>query len=121
MGCLPVHCHLHTVLSRKIPSQAELVPVTVTTYPITYTYAEWQLLTAYGLAFLFALLCTVLGSYAFFINGASYQNVFSSFLRATSGHEIHAMVDSSGDGADPLPKSLAKAKIQMGSRDSRGN
>jgi hypothetical protein len=67
------------------------------------------------LAFVFALLCAVIGSYAFFINHATYHNVFSSFVRATSVHEVHAMLSSESNGADPLPADLAKIKISMNS------
>jgi hypothetical protein len=67
----------------------------------------------YGLALFFALLCAVIGSYALFRNHASYHNAFSSFLRATSGHEVHAMLGSDSNGADPLPDDLARVKISM--------
>lgn len=100
----------------RIPkTQASLVPVTTTTYPITYTYSPMDLLLPYGLALGAALLCAAIGSYAFFVNNASYQNIFSSFLRATSGHETHALLDPISDGSDPLPKHLGKLRITVGS------
>ena len=73
----------------------------------------------YGLAFFFALLCAILGSFAFFSNHAAYHNVFSSFIRATSGHEYHAMLGSNSHGADPLPADLAKVRVLMGTRDGK--
>jgi hypothetical protein len=74
-------------------------------------------LLPYGLAFFFALLCAAAGLYAFFVTGASYQNIFSSFVRATSGHDVHQFIDAESDGADPLPSKLAKATVVMGLYD----
>ena len=111
-----IPCYLRLtqpVHTSKSKSDTKPIPVTVTTYPITYTYAAWELLLAYGLAFLFTLLCAAIGSYAFLRNDASYQNAFSSFIRATSGHEVHAMLGPDSNGADPLPADLARAKISM--------
>ena len=99
---------------RKSKSETNPTPITVTTYPITYKYVAYELLMPYGLALFFALLCAAIGSYAFFRNHASYRNAFSSFIRATSGHEVHAMLVSDSNGADPLPDDLARVQISMG-------
>ena len=104
---------------RKSKSATESIPITVTTYPITYKYAAYELLMPYGLALFFAVLCAAIGSYAFLRNHASYRNAFSSFIRATSGHEVHAMLGSDSNGADPLPRDLAKVKISMGTTGGR--
>lgn len=101
------------------PADTDPIPITVTTYPITYTYAEYQLLTAYGLASIFAVLCAVIGLYAFYANSASYQNLFSSFIRATTGHQVHRVLDTDSSGADPLPKHQARARIAIGTMRRR--
>ena len=103
-----------TSARRKSKSETDPIPITVISYPITYKYAAYELLMPYGLALFFALLCAAIGSFAFFRNGASYHNAFSSFIRATSGHGVHAMLGSDSNGADPLPHDLAKVKISMG-------
>ncbi|KAF2158720.1 hypothetical protein M409DRAFT_61436 [Zasmidium cellare ATCC 36951] len=93
---------------------AEQVPVTTTTYPITYKYDRIDLLLPYGLSLLFALLSSAIGLRAFRINNASYKNVFSTFLRATNDQELRAAISIGDNGADPLGKDIAKLKITMG-------
>lgn len=93
------------------------MPVRVTSWPITYVYQQADLLLAYGLAIFSTLGCSMLGLYAFFANGSSYQNIFSTYVRATNGLDIRAKVRSGDTGADPLPKLLARAEVVLGKRD----
>jgi len=88
--------------------------VTVTSYPVTYVYNQFDLLLPYGLSFLFALICSTIGLHAFVVNHASYQNLFSTFLRAMKGSELWSSVDPGDSGADPLPQGLARSKVMMG-------
>jgi hypothetical protein len=97
----------------KNSSLADLIPVEVTTYPIPYVYDDETLLIAYGVALVSNVLCCAVGLYAFFVNHASYQNLFSTFLRATNNAAIRALIVSDDNGADPIPKDLGKVKISM--------
>ena len=97
----------------KNASQADNLPVQVTSYPITYVYDAEALLLAYGIAFVCSVACCAVGLYAFFVNHASYQNLFSTFVRATNDAELRSLISSNDDGADPLPKSLSRAEISM--------
>jgi hypothetical protein len=95
------------------------VPVTVNTWPVTYVYTVSGLILAYGVAFLCALSCSAVGLYAFYVNSASYQNLFSTYIRATVDSAIRSQTQSGDDGADPLPKTLAKSYVAFGGH--RGN
>lgn len=88
--------------------------VTVNTWPVTYVYTASDLLLAYGVAFIFALACSAIGLYAFFVNNASYQNLFSTYIRATVDSAIRSQMQSGDDGADPLPSTLAKTRVALG-------
>ena len=116
------------VFKSKNGSLAELVPVTVNTWPVTYVYTASGLILAYGVAFLCALSCSAVGLYAFYVNNASYQNLFSTYIRATIDSAIRSQTQSDDDGADPLPKALAKFYVAFGGHrgnsdehDDRGN
>lgn len=76
-------------------------------------YAPRELLLAYGISFLCALACSCVGLHAFFINDASYQNVFSTFLRATNDLEVRSQISENDKGSDPLPNALAKATVTL--------
>ena len=102
------------VYSSKNGTLAELVPVTVNTWPVTYVYTASGLILAYGVAFLCALGCSAVGLYAFYVNNASYQNLFSTYIRATVDSAIRLQIQSGDDGADPLPKTLAKFYVAFG-------
>ncbi|GAB7332768.1 hypothetical protein MBLNU13_g04501t3 [Cladosporium sp. NU13] len=83
---------------------AELGPVTVNTWPVTYVCTASGLILAYGVAFLCALSCSAVGIYAFYVNNASYQNLFSTYIRTTVDSAIHLQTQSGDDGAHTLPK-----------------
>lgn len=86
------------------------------TWPTTYVYTASELLLAYGVAFLCALSCSVVGLYAFYMNNASYQNLFSTYIRATNNLDIRSQTELGDDGADPLPKAFAKSHVALGGR-----
>lgn len=92
---------------------ADHVPTQVTTYPVKYVYSKSELLIPYGVSLACALCCAIVGMYAFQINDASYQNIFSTFLRATNGAWARECISPDDEGADPLPKSLAKIRLGL--------
>lgn len=93
---------------------ADLIPVEVTTFPVTYIYTRADLLLAYGIAFLCASCCAIIGLRAFLDNDASYQNLFSTYLRATNTATLRSRIDPGDTGSDPLPKALAQTAITLG-------
>lgn len=99
--------------NRKDSTQAEYIPVHVTTYPNTFVYEPRDLLIAYGLSLFCAIVCSLIGLHAFYVNNASYQNAFSTFVRVTGDQELHSLASHDDTGADPVPKRLAKARIIM--------
>jgi hypothetical protein len=92
--------------------------VTVENWKVTYVYTESGLLIAYGISLMCTIICAMIGFYAFFVNDASYQNVFSTFLRATNDLEIRSNISSGDTGSDPLPKDLAKTAVTLSGRDA---
>ncbi|KAF2019622.1 hypothetical protein BU24DRAFT_448077 [Aaosphaeria arxii CBS 175.79] len=102
----------------KNGTASEFVPVMINSWPITYKYAASELLVPYGIAFVCALICSVVGMRAVWVNNASYQNLFSSYIRAT-GNLVDGGSQAGGGGdagADPLPKAIARSQIALGSR-----
>jgi hypothetical protein len=72
------------------------------------------LFITYGLALLSALACSIIGLYAFSANHkSSYQNTFSTFLRATNKMDVRSKIERSDAGGDPLPKRLGKADVEF--------
>lgn len=98
----------------KNSTSADLIPVEVTTFPVTYVYTCADLLLAYGIAFLCAFCCSIIGLRAFLDNEASYQNLFSTYLRATNTVALRSRIDAEDTGSDPLPKALARTEIALG-------
>lgn len=106
---------LSTVCYRKNETEADLISVEHETWPLTYVYEPRDLLLAYGLSLLCAACCTIMGLHAFWVNHASYQNLFSTFLRTTKNDTALSFVICDYDsGADPLPKELAKTRVSIG-------
>lgn len=60
-----------------------------------------DLLITYGVAFLCGLGCSAVGLYAFFVNDESYQNLFSTYVRATNASDLRLHADGGDKGADP--------------------
>ena len=80
----------------------------------TYAYDSRNLLISYGLAVSFALLAGVAGCISIYYTGASYSNKFSTVLRTTRGQELEELVvQNDRTGVDPLPKRLAKTRIDL--------
>lgn len=101
---------------RKNASVADSIPVLVNTWPVTYVYSKADLLLAYGTSIACAIVCCLVGLHAFAINNASYQNLFSTYLRATNDIDIRSHIRPQDVGADPLPKSLGKAVVTLSGR-----
>ena len=78
-----------------------------------YNYDLRDLWIAYGIAASSALFCAIVGIYAIWRNGATYQNVFSTFLRTTRDQALQNLIDPSDNGAEPLPKDLARVNITL--------
>jgi hypothetical protein len=85
----------------------------VETWPVTYFYARSDLLIPYGVSLLCTLVCAIIGLHAFFANHASYQNIFSTFLRATNDLEIRSRIRSGDTGCDPLPEDLKQSEVRF--------
>jgi hypothetical protein len=93
------------------------MPVNVTSWPNTYLYNKTDLFITYGLALFSALGCSIIGLYAFSANdSSSYQNIFSTFLRATNDLGLRGQIRSNDTGTDPLTKRLAKAEVEFHNR-----
>ena len=95
---------------------ADSIPVLVNTWPVTYVYSKADLVLAYGTSVACAMVCCVVGLHAFVVNGASYHNLFSTYLRATHDIDIRSHVQPQDVGSDPLPKSLGKAVVTLSGR-----
>lgn len=78
-----------------------------------YDYDPRDLWIAYGIAAGSALFCVIFGIYSILRNGATYQNVFSTFLRTTRDEALQNLIDPSDNGAEPLPKDLAEVNITL--------
>lgn len=87
--------------------------VTFTSYHNVYAYNRHTLWIAYGIAIGFTLIAVAIGTLALLSNGSAYSNNFSTVLRVkkTMGEEI---LENEGDGSEPLPKRLAKARVLLG-------
>ena len=88
------------------------------TWPVTYVYAKSDLLLAYGISILCTLICAGVGFYALFANDASYQNMFSTYLRATNDLDIRSHISPGDAGCDPLPKALAGTAVTLSGRSA---
>jgi hypothetical protein len=94
--------------------------VTIKSPRNVYSYSVYRLALVYGLAILLTFFTVVIGYLTIWTNGASYGSDFSTFLRLSRGEHIDEVITNDGrDGADPLPKSIAKAKIRVGITASR--
>ncbi|KAI1420466.1 hypothetical protein F5Y12DRAFT_719531 [Xylaria sp. FL1777] len=88
------------------------VNVTITTIVPVYSYVPANLWIAYGSAILAASLALIAGIVALISNGASYNNDFSSILRAAHGAALSISIKpQDAHGAAPLPKYLESATV----------
>jgi hypothetical protein len=96
------------------------VNITVNNWKVTYVYTKSDLLLAYGISILCTFICALVGFYAFFVNDGSYQNIFSTFLRATNDIEIRSHIVSGDTGSDPLPNALASTAVMLSGLEASG-
>jgi hypothetical protein len=97
-----------------VQASAEDIEVAYNVTQNTYTYDSRNLFISYGLAVSFALAAGVAGCISIYCNGASYSNRFSTVLRTTRGQELEELVaHNDRTGVDPLPKHLAKSRIDL--------
>ncbi|OQN98196.1 hypothetical protein B0A48_15472 [Cryoendolithus antarcticus] len=88
--------------------------VTFSTFHNVYTYSYRTLWIAYGLAIVFATLSVLGGAIALLLNGASYSTTFSTIVRVGRTVQLSEEVSAAdGEGFEPLPKHLAKAKVRF--------
>lgn len=75
-----------------------------------------KLWLAYGLEIFFTILAVGIGVSNILINGASYQNSFSSILRSSQDASLSVKIkEQDMNGKSPLPSYLAKATVTFGS------
>ena len=89
-----------------------------------YSYRYKNLLLSYGVALALSLLACIVGWMSIINNNASYSNRFSTVLRVLSGGNVTGFVAPEDcKGRDPLPKYLAKARIDLsqGTRVQEGD
>lgn len=105
--------------ARLNETQAVPVPVTVISFPSTYWYSPRDLLLTYSVAVGVALVATLIGVHAIWLNGReSYSSKFSTFVRATRRKGLDYIVDDADYGANPLPKRVGETKLVLGWNES---
>jgi hypothetical protein len=88
--------------------------VTTHSFKTVYVYAWKRLWIAYGLATLFTLAIAALGILAIILNRASYDDTFSTILRASRNAELSVEILPGAMSAEsPLPSYLKKATFTM--------
>jgi hypothetical protein len=88
-----------------------------------YDYDQKNLLISYGVALVLTLLACAVGCAKVYRNGVSYSNLFSTVLRTTRHLQSFdaLLVGRDQIGADPLPRHLATAQVQLGPSQSVEN
>jgi hypothetical protein len=99
--------------SRFVRDMQDPVDVTVSYTRNLYSYSQKNLIVSYGVALSLALLASIAGCVAIFCNGASYTQKFSTVLRTTTGLG-QVVAENDRSGADPLPKYLSRARVDLG-------
>lgn len=90
--------------------------VTIQEQQTIYVYDVSTLWMAYGLAISISMLAVMAGWIAMYLNGSSYSDNVSTFIRV--GRNASMSVDVQPEdhsGRDPLPKYLEQARIDIGS------
>ncbi|OCL04471.1 hypothetical protein AOQ84DRAFT_367485 [Glonium stellatum] len=87
--------------------------VTTTFIETVYVYEATNLFLSYGLAILFTTLCVFSGSYAFYLNGVSYDATVSTFAATMQSHEIKEILRRQSTGAQPMDRSMGKLKLRF--------
>lgn len=91
--------------------------MTLPAYHNVYIYSRSTLWIAYGLAIAFSVVSVLLGLSVMVMNGASFDDSFSTILRVSKTAELMTEFRSEGeDGRLPLPAYLEKARLVMSSQ-----
>ncbi|TLD39104.1 hypothetical protein E2P81_ATG00091 [Venturia nashicola] len=103
----------------SVPATASTTKVTFNSPQNRYVYTWWRLVAPYVAALALSILATAIGSWAMLANGMTYTHSFSTVLRTTKNADIQdtLLVGMDSTGADPLPKHIAKAKIDFSAQD----
>ena len=81
---------------------------------VSYIYDSVVLVVTYGIAFILTQICVLLGLYAVAKNRGTYQNRFSTFLRATKNtSELRRYSNVNDDATDPRPEKLSRATVNV--------
>jgi len=94
---------------------AKQTDVQIALWQNVYSYSWQRLVIAYGAAVLATLVAVLIGCSTLITTGVAYSYDFSTFMRALRGQHIDDVVAAYDhtDGAEPLPKALAKARISL--------
>ncbi|KAI1367907.1 hypothetical protein F5Y08DRAFT_336182 [Xylaria arbuscula] len=99
-------------------SASPQIPVTVTTYPLTYDYDAKDLWTAYGISTAIALIATIFGAKSVIMNNASFSLKFSTGMRIVKISGLYHLLDDKDDGSGDVPRELARTKLRLNDHGS---
>ena len=102
-----------SLISNPLLSSSELTNVTTITPTNIYVYQPQNVFIAYGIAVIFALLANVLGLFAYFSNGVSHDNSFSSIVCTTRDIHLSKLNAHERLGALPLEKKVGRTKMKF--------
>lgn len=81
---------------------------------VSYLYNSFDLILTYSLAFIATTISVMFGLYASLLNRGSYQNRFSTFIRATrDDRQLRNYINQEDQAADPRPKAFTTATVQI--------
>ncbi|MCJ1270074.1 hypothetical protein MMC22_009968 [Lobaria immixta] len=103
-----------SLMSSNLLSPSVISNVTTTAPLNVYAYEPRNLLVAYAIAILTALLANLIGAVTYISNGLSYDMSFSTILRTTRSADLSQLFKSNDLGAQPLPKSIGQQKLRFG-------
>ena len=105
---------------RKNQSIATPTKVQVQNSRSVYIYNPNNVYIAYGCAILTTLLCVLVGCISLFRNNAAYSLSLSTILRLTRDKTFDLLISKEDRGGeDPLPKSIAKARVEFNVESTR--
>ncbi len=102
-----------SLLTNSLLSPLEPMNVTTTTPINIYIYEPRNVLIAYGIAVIFALLANILGIAAYLANGVSHDNNWSSMLCTTRDLHVSKLNAHERLGALPLEKRIGETKVRF--------